>query len=289
MLTKTATYPNPSPATSSVPGAMADQEDQVLRYSPLVKTMAIRLQARLPDEISSDDLFTAGILGLMDAVGKYDASRGIPFTVYARTRIRGAMLDEIRALDWVPRGVRQKARRLEKVARTLECKLGRYPSDDEIAEALELSIEAYQDLLCEVRAISFVPEEVLMGTTDSGECDPQDEHPDTPFQTTYRQEIQAHLAAAITSLPRREQQVLGLYYQEELTMKEIGAVLGCTESRVCQIHSKIMLKLKSKLAQKLTREDLPGYLAPATKTPLGANGKRPVRTAAVALCEMESV
>lgn len=287
MYSKTAIYPNPSPATSSVPGAMADQHDQVLRYSPLVKTMAIRLQARLPDEVCSDDLFTAGILGLMDAVGKYDASRGIPFAVYARTRIRGAMLDEIRALDWVPRGVRQKARRLEKVVRMLECKLGRYPSDDEIAAALELTMDAYQDLLCEVRAISFVPEEVLMGTTDSGECDPQDEHPDTPFQTTYRQEIQAHLAAAIASLGQREQQVLGLYYQEDLTMKEIGAVLGCTESRVCQIHSKIMLKLKSKLAQKLTREDLPGYLMKETKTAPGANGKRPVR--ATALCEMESL
>lgn len=287
MYSKTATYSNSSPATASVPGAMADQEDQVLRYSPLVKTMAIRLQARLPDEISSDDLFTAGILGLMDAVGKYDGSRGIPFAAYARTRIRGAMLDEIRALDWVPRGVRQKARRLEKMVRTLECKLGRYPNDDEIAAALDLTIDAYQDLLCEVRAISFVPEEVLMGTTDSGECDPQDEHPDTPFQTTYRQEIQAHLAAAIVSLGQREQQVLGLYYQEELTMKEIGAVLGCTESRVCQIHSKIMLKLKSKLAQKLTREDLPGYLALETKTVHGANGKRPARAAA--LCEMESL
>jgi RNA polymerase sigma factor for flagellar operon FliA len=280
MLTKSITYQKPSLSPPPAHASAVTMEEDVLRYSPLVKTMALRLQARLPDEVSADDLLMAGIIGLMDAVNKYDASRGIPFVVYAKTRIRGAMLDEIRAMDWVPRGVRQKGRHLEKVVRMLEGRLGRYPVDEEIAAELGVTLDEYHNLLCDVKTISFVPEEELMGTTENGESDIQGEHLETPFQLTYRQEIQDYLAAAIATLPEREQRLLGLYYQEDLTMREIGAVLGCTESRICQLHTKIMLKLKSKLAQKLSREDLPAHLAADLKSRVGKNGKR--RSAAVA-------
>lgn len=280
MLTKPLTYQNPSLPSSAANASAIHREEEIMRYSPLVKTMALRLQARLPEEVSADDLFSAGIIGLMDAITKFDASRGIPFSAYARTRIRGAMLDEIRAMDWVPRGIRQKGRKLENVVRNLEFKLGRYPSDEEIADALDLSTDQYNLLLCEVRSISFVPEDVLLGSQENGESDPRCEHHDTPFQNTYRQEIRTHLTAAIAVLPEREQQVLGLYYQEDLTMKEIGAVLGCTESRICQIHSKIMLKLRTKLARELSKDDLPKHLAVDNQAPGKQNGTGRNRAAA---------
>lgn len=257
MLTKPLPYQNSPYGNPRMDAVGADREEQILRYSGLVKTMALRLQARLPEQVSSDDLFTAGIIGLMDAFGKYDAAKGIPFVAYAKTRIRGAMLDEIRAMDWVPRTLRQKARELEKIGRGLEIKLGRYPHDEELADELGVSLDQYYDLLGELKAVSFLPDEIVPTTTESGESDPQNGQFETPFQNTYRQEIVAHLSQAISTLGEREQQVLSLYYIDELTMKEIGDVIGCTESRICQIHGKVVLKLRARLATQLCEDDLP--------------------------------
>ncbi len=277
MLSKAITYQNPS--RKPAPGAiMGDQHEIVLEYSSLVKTMALRLQSRLPDQVCSDDLFTAGIIGLMDAINKFDPTKGIPFPVYAKTRIRGAMLDEIRSMDWVPRAVRQKTKTLESACRDLEQHLGRYPEDEEIAARLNLTMEEYHDLLNEVRSISFLPDQALDVVVENGESDLPGAGYDTPYQQTYRKEIQKLLAQIITTLSEREQQVLALYYQDELTMKEIGAVLGCSESRICQIHSKVILKLRTRLAASVDQDDLPARYQ-VRDNPGNGNGKAQGRNA----------
>lgn len=241
-----------------------EKEQLILQYCDLVKYAALRLRSRLPSSVQFDDLFNAGVIGLMDALDKFDVSLGIQFQTYAKIRIKGAMLDEIRAMDWIPRSLRQKSNELQKTYAVLEQKLGRDPTDEEVAAELNLSLDDYYKLLEESRVVSLLPEDI--GNLV------QDDHVDHAlatesaelFQKAYHQELKTHLTEAIASLPKKEQLVLALYYYEELTMKEIGQILDYTESRICQIHTKAVLKLRTKLARKLKREDLPDDLKVAS-------------------------
>lgn len=237
-----------------------DKEELILKYCDLVKYTALRLLSRLPSSVQFDDLFNAGIIGLMDAIDKFDKDQGIQFQTYAKIRIRGSMLDEIRAMDWIPRSLRQKSSELQKAYAALEKRLGREPADEEMAAELNISLEDYFKLLEESRVISLLPENIgSTGLDDCGNLALATE-PGIVFEHAHKLEIQAHLAEAIASLPNKEQLVLSLYYYEELTMKEIGKVMGYTESRICQIHTKAVIKLRTRLARRLKGEDLPDGL-----------------------------
>ncbi|HLK11903.1 MAG TPA: FliA/WhiG family RNA polymerase sigma factor [Candidatus Binatia bacterium] len=234
--------------------ALPPNRDEVLRqYLPLVRRVVQRLAARKPPHIELDDLVSWGIVGLLDAIGKYDPAKEALFSTYAQFRIRGAILDHLRSLDWVPRSVRQKASLIEKVTHQLEGKLSRPPTEDEIAEQLGVSLEDYQELLAKVGEMSlFSLEDLGFGSgeerlksgqsVEEGEAD--------PLRALLSHERVHLVAEAIQLLPERERIVVTLYYHEELTMKEVGAVLGLTESRVSQLHSQAMLRLKGNLQER---------------------------------------
>jgi len=204
----------------------------------------------LPDSVDKEDLISCGIMGLINAVDRFDPSRGVKFDTYATQVIRGAVMEALRSEDWAPRSVREKCRRLERAVAGLESQLGRPPDDAEIATALEFTLDEYYGLLSDVSALSLLSlEEVLTSDEISLEGEPQDEvlvsaNPATIAQT---KELRRLLAAAIRELPERERTVIALYYYEELTLKEIGAILGVTESRVCQIHTQSIVRLRAKL------------------------------------------
>jgi RNA polymerase sigma factor for flagellar operon FliA len=229
-----------------------NREELILKYSPLIKYIAHRLAMRLPPHISTEVLISAGVIGLMDALNKFDPNKNVQFKTYAEFRIRGAMLDELRSLDWVPRSIRQKAAQLEKTYLSLERKRGGPVEDEEVAKELGLSLEEYYDLIWETKGISlldleglryqipqFVEENFLTRLIDEKEND--------PFHLLSLEELKTILARAIDELSPKERTVISLYYYEEMTLKEIGAVLGFTESRICQIHTKAILKLRAKV------------------------------------------
>ena len=225
--------------------------DEVLRrHLPLVRRVVQRLAARKPPHIETDDLVSWGIVGLLDAIVKYDSKKEASFSTYAQFRIRGAILDHLRSLDWVPRSVRQKASLIEKVSHRLEGALGRPPLEEEIASELGVSLDAYQELLTKVGEMSlFSLEDLGFGggeerfsferAIEEGDAD--------PLGTLLTRERVAIVAEAIRRLPERERTVVTLYYHEELTMKEVGGVLGLTESRVSQLHSQAVLRMKGYL------------------------------------------
>jgi RNA polymerase sigma factor for flagellar operon FliA len=240
------------------PALTGSQEEVLRRHLPLVKRVVQRLAARKPPHIELDDLVSWGIVGLLDAMGKYNPKKEASFSTYAQFRIRGAILDHLRSLDWVPRSVRQKASLIEKTAHTLEGTLGRPPNEEEIAEELGMSLDTYQDLLTRVGEMSlFSLEDLGFGSAEErlrldrrleeGEVD--------PLGALLTQERVTLVAEAIQRLPEREKLVVTLYYHEELTMKEVGAVLGLTESRVSQLHSQAMLRLKAPLSRHFGREE----------------------------------
>ncbi len=237
-----------------------DKEQAILEHSDLVKYIALRLISRLPDHISVDDLISAGILGLIDAIEKYDSGQGIPFEYYAKIRIKGAMLDEIRSMDWVPRSLRQKSSQLERACVVLEQKLGRDPTEDELAEELQVGMGDLHKLMDETKGISFLPENIHDVIRENRESHALSSGSEELFDSAYRREIRKHLAEAIGGLSEKEQLVLSLYYYDELTMKEIGVTLGYTESRISQIHTKAVIKLKTRLSKKLRPDDLPSFI-----------------------------
>mgnify|MGYP000849573842 CR=1 FL=1 len=245
---------------SAVPDEPMDRDEAIVKHSGVVKYMALRLAARLPAHVAADDLINAGMIGLIDAFEKFDPSQGISFPSYAKIRIRGAMLDEIRAMDWVPRSLRQKSNELSKTCQMLEQRLGRSPVDEEIASELQITCEQLYKLLDEIKGISLAPEDILDAVGEGKVNSSLASESDEVFQKTYRAELKKHLADAIGSLSKKEQQLLSLYYYEELTMKEIGAVMDYTESRISQIHTKAILKLRGRLSRRLKREDLPDRL-----------------------------
>jgi RNA polymerase sigma factor for flagellar operon FliA len=234
-----------------------NKEEIILSHCDLIKYMALRLASRLPAHISVDDLFNAGIIGLMDAIDKFDPTQQIQFKTYAKIRVKGAMLDEIRSMDWVPRSLRQKSSTLTKTCMVLEERLGRHPSDEEIGAELGITLEAYHKMLDEIKGISLLPIEIQEAIQDGQGEEQLSTQTDNPFQMVYRKQLKEELATAIGTLPRTEQLILSLYYYEELTMKEIGAVLGYTESRISQLHTKAVLRLRTRLARTLKKEDLP--------------------------------
>jgi RNA polymerase sigma factor for flagellar operon FliA len=229
----------------------------LVEYAPLVKYIANRLAVNLPASVDRKDLASAGILGLIKAVETFEPERGFKFETYAGHKIRGAILDELRALDWIPRSVRQKARELQRTYAKLENDLGRIPYDDEVCEELKISMKEYEDILSDVAPATLISLEESMPDrgSDSKELRVIDTIEDPGSSNPLKElgfiEVKNILKEAITNLPENEKLVVALYHYEELTLKEIGVVLDITESRVSQIHSKAILKLRSKLIQRI--------------------------------------
>ncbi len=227
-------------------------DELLLEQLPQVKFIARRIHERLPQHVPFDDLVHAGIVGLIDAMHKYDANKNVRFASYAKFRIRGAILDSLREMDWSPRDLRRKARKVEDTILQLQGQLGHAPSEIELAQAMELSLEDFQHLLDEIRGLDLgsLQVESLEDGRETNLADmiagPSELDPLHIFLERERRQM---LAKAITRLPPREQQVLALYYQEELTMKETGEVMGVGESRVSQIHSLAVARLRTILAE----------------------------------------
>lgn len=233
---------------------MEEKSQYVEQYSPLIKYLADRLAARLPDHINKEDLMSSGVLGLIDAVDKFDPGRAIMFKTYAEFRIKGAMLDELRSLDWVPRSIRKKANQLEKLWQRLELELGRPPADEEAAEALSVTVSEYLKMLDEVRTINILDLDAFKAVDKTGARESRDiydiladENALDALVMLSQGEVRDVLARAIEELAENERLVVTLYYHDELTMKEIGQVMGYTESRISQLHTKSLLRLRTKL------------------------------------------
>jgi RNA polymerase sigma factor for flagellar operon FliA len=223
-----------------------EQRALLEQYLPLVRRQALDLKARLPASVDLDDLIQAGSIGLLDALTRYDLSQGASFGTFATQRIRGAMIDELRSRDWVPRSVRRNARSLEAAVRRLEQALGRPPEEREIAYELDMSLAAYQQLLLDSNGSQLLPIDEL-GEEEMGAV--SDSSSNHPFAELVQERNRERLMAAIDALPEREKMLLGLYYQEKLNLKEVGAVLGVSESRVCQLHSQAVARLRGMLAE----------------------------------------
>ena len=224
----------------------------ILNYSPLVKYVAGRLASGLPQSVDTADLISYGIFGLIDAIKKFDPERAIKFETYAIARIKGAIIDELRAMDWVPRSVRSRAREIETSYIALENLLKRVPSDQEVADHMGVTIKDFQAILTKLSYTSVVSFEELWvgGDRDEGQSalgSIKDDAAEDPVAIFESVEIKDILAGAIDRLPEREKTVIALYYYEGLTLKEIGQVLGVTESRVSQLHTKAVLRLRARL------------------------------------------
>ncbi len=225
------------------------RERLILHYSPLVKYVAGRVGAGLPRSVDQGDLASYGLFGLIDAIDRFEPDRGFKFETYAINRIRGAILDELRALDWVPRSVRSRARLIETGIAELEHRLQRTPTEEEIAAHVDMNLDDLRDALAEIgRSGIAALDEFVSGDshTSMGEmlADPSGISPEQAFQA---EETRRHLVDAIGRLPNRDRLVVTLYYYEGMTLAEIGNVLGVTESRVCQIHAKTMMSLRNRL------------------------------------------
>jgi RNA polymerase sigma factor for flagellar operon FliA len=231
------------------------RERLILHYSPLVKYVAGRVGVGLPPNIEQADLVSYGIFGLIDAIEKFDLERAIKFETYAISRIRGAIIDELRAIDWIPRSVRYKAREVEKAYAKLEGELHRTPSESEVAAEMGIALEDLHQIFSQVSFVNVVAlDELLSVGGEKGDKlslvdtleDTKAEDPVLAFES---EETKFLLAKAINTLPEREKIVVTLYYYEGLTLAEIGQVLGVTESRICQMHTKAVLQLRGKLAE----------------------------------------
>jgi RNA polymerase sigma factor for flagellar operon FliA len=229
------------------------RESLILHYSPLVKFVAGRVGVGLPRSVEQADLVSYGMFGLIDAIDKFEPSRGIKFETYAVNRIKGAILDELRALDWVPRSVRARAREIQRSLGELEASLHRSVSDEELAEHMGLPVATLQDQLGEIAGLGFIALDELVDPGERGSAaigdlvaDPRAIDPGGSFE---QQEGRYMLVDAVNRLAERERLVITLYYYEGLTLAEIGDVLGVTESRVCQIHTKAVLSLRYRLLE----------------------------------------
>lgn len=232
-------------------GGASVRERLILHYSPLVKYVAGRVGAGLPRSVDQNDLASYGLFGLIDAIDKFEPERGFKFETYAINRIKGAILDELRALDWVPRSVRSRSRLIETGITELEHRLQRAPTEDELAKHLEMTVEDLLSALAEIGRTGIGALDELVGSDSStsvGEmlADPGSISPEAAVQT---EETRQGLVEAINRLPERDRLVVTLYYYEGMTLSEIGEVLGVTESRVCQIHAKTMMSLRNRLGE----------------------------------------
>lgn len=223
-----------------------NQEALLEQHLPAVRRHALALQVKLPSGIDLDDLIQAGTVGLLDALQRFDPDAGASFSTFASQRIRGAMIDELRTRDWLPRSVRRNARALEQHLYRLEQRLGRPAGEREVAAEMGMDLEDYRQLLNDTNNGYLLPFEELVA--ESGEPEAGGNGPLSPFAALVDSEQRERLIEAIDALPEREKLLMALYYQEELNLKEIGAVLGVTESRVCQLHSQAVGRLRARLA-----------------------------------------
>lgn len=229
----------------------------VIEHVGLVKAMARRLAQRLPTQVEMGDLVSVGMMGLIDAAGRYRPGTGVPFDAFARRRVHGAMLDALRDLDWAPRSLRRMRRELDGAVATLRSDLRREPTEDEIAGHMQMSAGEYAKAVDQVRTLDMGAIRQLDATGDDGQpllelCIDPDEGPDVRLA---RKELRGLLAKAILDLPERERQILALYYEEEMTMAEIGAVIGVCESRVSQLRSLAISRLRTGLKARLDRHE----------------------------------
>lgn len=223
------------------------KEDIVNQHAPLVKRIAYHLMCRLPPSVQADDLIQAGMIGLLEAARNYDSKQGASFETYAGIRIRGAMLDEIRKNDWAPRSVHRKARKVAEAVRQIENMKGRDARDNEVADALEMSLDEYHQTLQAASGYLMLSFDDLGTDDEAVAIHLADNGTASPFDGLQREDFKRSLAEAIAGLPERERLVMTLYYDEELNLREIGAVLGVSESRVSQIHSQALIRLQARL------------------------------------------
>lgn len=240
--------------TQGVDGKLRDQ--LIMDYAPLIRFVAQRISARLPSNIEIDDLISAGVIGLMDAIEKYDPSRDNKFKTYAEFRIRGAILDELRSQDWVPRSIRDKSKRIEKTFSELEQRFGRAPSEAEVASEIGITLDEYYDMVSKVKAVTLMSIDDLVGPTQHDrksllECI-ENVGSKNPFVQLKSKGVREVIVESIDQLPEKQKLVLSLYYYEDLNLKEIGKVLDVTESRVSQLHTQAVSRLREKLKPLLT-------------------------------------
>jgi RNA polymerase sigma factor for flagellar operon FliA len=229
------------------------REQLILQYAPLVRYVAGRVGVGLPASVEQGDLVSYGVFGLIDAIDKYDLSRAIKFETYAINRIRGAIIDELRSIDWIPRSVRTKARDVERAIAALEGRLQRTPTEAEIAEELGLDVVDLRRVFSQVSFVHVAALDEMLSATDRGDGATlgerlEDERTDAPGDALDDEETRLLLARVIHTLPEREQIVVTLYYYEGLTLAEIGLVLGVTESRICQLHTKAMMQMRTRMS-----------------------------------------
>jgi len=233
------------------PTGRLDANAMLKQHSPLVRRLAHQMIAKLPANVAIDDLIQVGMIGLHDAMGRFDPGQGVQFETFATQRIRGAMLDELRGSDWMSRGNRRQQREIETAVHKLEQRLGRAPHEKEIAAEMGLPLDQYQDLLTKVRGTQLVYLEDLSG--DEGSDDFLDRHVSNddvnPLAMLQDHRMREALVEAIKKLPEREQYVMSMYYEHDMNLKEIAAVLKVTESRVCQLHSQSIARLRVKLRE----------------------------------------
>ena len=251
------------------------REKVLLEHLPQVQYIARRIHDRLPPQVLLEDLVHAGILGLIDAVKKYDPSKNVQLKHYAEFRIRGAILDSLRQVDWSPRALRRQARRLEQAILSCKARLGRDPSEPEIAAELQISLENLQQLLGDLRGLDIgsLQADTGDGMEEEGALHRAEREEENPYHQALRSEMNGLLERAIGELPERERQVLALYHFEELTMKEVGEVMGIGESRVSQIHTAALLRLRVRMREMLDAKPSPANGRKAVGVPVPRSSK----------------
>lgn len=225
-----------------------NKDQLVQRFAPLVKRIAYHLMARLPSSVQVDDLIQNGMIGLLDAIGRYEAGMGAQFETYAAQRIRGAMLDGLRENDWLPRSMRRDFRRIELAIRQLEQQHGRPPSEKELAVALDMSLADYQKMLQDARGHQLISFEDMVDDDDGDYLERHlaDER-NEPLRLLEDENLRQMLVQGIASLPEREKLMMALYYEQDLNLREIGEIMGVTESRVCQLHGQAVARLRARI------------------------------------------
>jgi RNA polymerase sigma factor FliA len=230
------------------PNGLNDKEQCLMEYAHLVKRIAHHMMLKLPGSVEVDDLIQAGMMGLLDAASRYDELRGAQFETYAAQRIRGAMLDELRGADWLPRSMRRDMRRIETAVSRLQQKLGKAPSESEIARELGVSLPEYQQMLQEARGAQLFYYEDFHGEGDEDFFDRFVIDSDSnPLELLQDGRFREALIEAIERLPERERQLMGMHYEQDMNLREIGEVMGVSESRVCQLHSQAVARLRASM------------------------------------------